>query len=222
VEVATAWPVDDGDSVLAAAVGGELGGTMFLAVNNDVAARLSSDETRLQRGFEAAATAAAAAAGTTAEIEQVGASQDRPDQIIEIFDNESLTAVFGYTSAAVQQAAAEQAAAAEAAAAQVAGETFDPVALVPGSDDIATSALGPLNVLQNVEMNVTVELGRTTMPIRELLALKPGMVVEIDRAAGAPIDVLVNGRLIALGEVVVIDEEFGIRITDIVSNGEAI
>jgi flagellar motor switch protein FliN/FliY len=57
------------------------------------------------------------------------------------------------------------------------------------------------------------------MPIRDLLSLQPGMVVEIDRAAGAPIDVLVNGRRIACGEVVVIDEEFGIRITEIVAGG---
>lgn len=75
----------------------------------------------------------------------------------------------------------------------------------------------PLDLLHDVDMEVTVELGRTTMPIRDLLALQPGMVVEIDRAAGGPIDVLVNGRLIACGEVVVIDEEFGIRITEIVS-----
>ena len=53
------------------------------------------------------------------------------------------------------------------------------------------------------------------MPVRELLDLAPGMVVEIDRAAGAPIDLLVNGRRIASGEVVVIDEEFGVRITEI-------
>ena len=78
--------------------------------------------------------------------------------------------------------------------------------------------MGSLAMLSDVEMDVTVELGRTKMPIRELLALQPGMVVEIDRAAGAPIDVLVNGRLIACGEVVVIDEEFGVRITEITSN----
>jgi flagellar motor switch protein FliN/FliY len=53
------------------------------------------------------------------------------------------------------------------------------------------------------------------MPIRDLLNLSPGMVVEIDRIAGAPIDLLVNGRRIAVGEVVVIDEEFGVRITEI-------
>ena len=65
-------------------------------------------------------------------------------------------------------------------------------------------------------MGVTAELGRRRMTVRDLLALTPGSVIELDRAAGSPIDVLVNGTLIARGEVVVIDEEFGIRISEIV------
>ena len=70
-------------------------------------------------------------------------------------------------------------------------------------------------------MEVTAELGRTRMTVRELLSLAPGAVVELDRAAGSPADVLVNGTLLARGEVVVVDEDFGIRITEIVvGNGE--
>jgi flagellar motor switch protein FliN len=76
-----------------------------------------------------------------------------------------------------------------------------------------------LDLLHDVEMEVSAELGRTRMSVRELLGLQPGMVVELDRAAGSPADLLVNGRLIARGEVVVIDENFGIRITEIVSPG---
>ena len=72
------------------------------------------------------------------------------------------------------------------------------------------------DLLHDVEMEVTAELGRTRMSVRELLSLAPGAVIELDRAAGAPADLLVNGRLIARGEVVVIDENFGIRITEIV------
>jgi flagellar motor switch protein FliN/FliY len=75
---------------------------------------------------------------------------------------------------------------------------------------------GPIELLHEVEMGVTVELGRTRMLVRDILDLSPGSVVELDRAAGAPIDVLVNGTLIARGEVVVIDEEFGIRITEVI------
>ena len=73
-----------------------------------------------------------------------------------------------------------------------------------------------MTLLHDVEMGVTAELGRTRMTVRDLLSLTPGAVVELDRAAGSPVDVLVNGTLIARGEVVVIDEEYGIRISEIV------
>jgi flagellar motor switch protein FliN/FliY len=73
-----------------------------------------------------------------------------------------------------------------------------------------------MDLLHDVEMGVTAELGRTRMTVRDLLALTPGAVVELDRAAGSPVDVLVNGTLIARGEVVVIDEEFAIRISEII------
>ncbi|GAA2504508.1 flagellar motor switch protein FliN [Winogradskya humida] len=78
---------------------------------------------------------------------------------------------------------------------------------------------GGLDMLHDVEMEVSAELGRTRMSVRELLSLSPGAIVELDRAAGSPADLLVNGRLVARGEVVVIDENFGIRITEIVSPG---
>jgi flagellar motor switch protein FliN/FliY len=74
----------------------------------------------------------------------------------------------------------------------------------------------PLELLNDVELGVTVELGRARIPVRELLSITPGSVIELDRAAGSPVDVLVNGTLIARGEVVVVDEEFGIRISEIV------
>nr|WP_221378464.1 flagellar motor switch protein FliN [Actinoplanes polyasparticus] len=83
----------------------------------------------------------------------------------------------------------------------------------------AVQLRGGLDMLQDVEMEVSAELGRTRMSVRELLSLTPGAIVELDRAAGSPADLLVNGRLIARGEVVVVDENFGIRVTDIVSPG---
>ncbi len=104
-------------------------------------------------------------------------------------------------------------------AAQAPAPAFEPSPVHAGAMNGGAALSTPLDLLHDVDMEVTVELGRTTMPIRDLLALQPGMVVEIDRAAGGPIDVLVNGRLIACGEVVVIDEEFGIRITEIVTAG---
>ena len=74
-----------------------------------------------------------------------------------------------------------------------------------------------LQLLHDVPMGVTVQLGSTRMTVRELLALAPGALVELDRAAGSPVDVLVNGTLLARGEVVVVDEEYAVRISEIVS-----
>jgi len=78
-----------------------------------------------------------------------------------------------------------------------------------------------LRLLYDVEMTLTAEIGRTRLPVRQVLDLVPGSVLELDRAAGAPADLMVNGRLIARGEVVVVDEDYGIRITEIVSADQA-
>jgi flagellar motor switch protein FliN/FliY len=80
----------------------------------------------------------------------------------------------------------------------------------------ATGPARPLALLNDVQMELIAELGRRQMKVRDLVALEPGSVIELDRAAGSPVDVLVNGALIAHGEVVVIDEEFGIRVSEIV------
>ncbi|MHB8189195.1 MAG: flagellar motor switch protein FliN [Ferrimicrobium sp.] len=77
-----------------------------------------------------------------------------------------------------------------------------------------------LAVLKNVEMEISVELGRAKMSVRTLLSLANGDVIELDRAANSPVDVLVNGTLVARGEVVVVDDEFGVRITEVVSSEE--
>jgi flagellar motor switch protein FliN/FliY len=81
----------------------------------------------------------------------------------------------------------------------------------------ASSSTTNLDLLLGVTLRVTVELGRTKMNIEEVLKLGPGSVVELDKLAGEPVDVLVNDRLIARGEVVVLDDRFGVRITDVVS-----
>src|SRR5690606_4636424 len=78
-----------------------------------------------------------------------------------------------------------------------------------------SAALDAMHVLADVEMMVTAELGRTRMSVSDLLSLTPGSLIELDRTAGSPIDLLVNGTLIARGEVVVVDEEYGIRRTEI-------
>jgi flagellar motor switch protein FliN/FliY len=75
--------------------------------------------------------------------------------------------------------------------------------------------------ISNVEMALTVEIGRTRMAVRDLLALEPGAVVELDRAAGTPADILLNGKLIAHGDIVVVDQDYAVRITKILDNPEA-
>lgn len=86
--------------------------------------------------------------------------------------------------------------------------------LSPVADELSASGRS-IELLYNVEMAVTVELGRTRMSMRDLLALRPGKIVELDRSARAPVDVLVNNTLLARGEVVVVDEELGVRVTEI-------
>lgn len=79
-----------------------------------------------------------------------------------------------------------------------------------------------LDVILDIPVSVSMEIGRTRMPIRNLLQLNQGSVVELDRLAGEPMDVLVNGTLIAHGEVVVVNEKFGVRLTDIISPAERV
>ncbi|MBD8062697.1 flagellar motor switch protein FliN [Oceanitalea stevensii] len=80
---------------------------------------------------------------------------------------------------------------------------------------------GSMRVLYDVELTLTTEIGRTRMPLRDVLALTPGTVLELDRAAGSPADVMVNGRLVARGDIVVVDEDYAVRITEIVSETSA-
>ncbi|MDN5850580.1 MAG: flagellar motor switch protein FliN [Nitrococcus sp.] len=79
-----------------------------------------------------------------------------------------------------------------------------------------------LDVIMDIPVTLSMELGRTQINIRNLLQLNQGSVVELDRLAGEPLDVLVNGTLIAHGEVVVVNERFGLRLTDVVSLGERV
>jgi flagellar motor switch protein FliN len=84
------------------------------------------------------------------------------------------------------------------------------------------SADTDIGLLLEVPLSISVELGRTSLTIRELLALGQGSILQLDRHAGEPVDVLVNGKRLARGEVVVIDEDFGIRVTEVVTPEERI
>jgi flagellar motor switch protein FliN/FliY len=98
-----------------------------------------------------------------------------------------------------------------------AGPVAQPVAFPALGDPPPAAVPGDIGLLMDVPLQVSVELGRTELRIRNVLELVPGSIIELERLAGEPVDVLVNGKQIARGEVVVIDEDFGIRITEIAS-----
>ena len=79
-----------------------------------------------------------------------------------------------------------------------------------------------MDIILDIPVTISLEVGHTNINIRNLLQLNPGSVVELDRLAGEPLDVLVNGTLIAHGEVVVVNEKFGVRVTDIISTADRI
>ena len=87
-------------------------------------------------------------------------------------------------------------------------------AVNPGNGQVAGAE--NIGLIMDVPLEVTVELGRTTKSIHEILDFAPGTIIELNRIAGEPIDILVNGKYVAKGEVVAIEERFGVRITEIV------
>ena len=94
------------------------------------------------------------------------------------------------------------------------------------AEDVGTSGESgnprKLDLLLDVPLDLSVELGRARMSIQDLLNLSPGSVIELDKIAGEPLDFMVNGRLVARGEAVVVNDKFGVRITDIISPSERI
>ncbi|MEW6271531.1 MAG: flagellar motor switch protein FliN [Thermodesulfobacteriota bacterium] len=98
------------------------------------------------------------------------------------------------------------------------------------SEDLSQPAAAPvpeeehrsIDLLLDVPLSVTVELGRARMPVRQLLALGAGAVVELTKAAGEPLDVLINGKPVARGEAVMVNDRFGVRLTEVVSPSERV
>jgi flagellar motor switch protein FliN/FliY len=106
----------------------------------------------------------------------------------------------------------------EAAADQATPAGFEKLTADPG----AGNESGNLDQILDIPVTLAVEIGSTKIAIRNLLQLNQGSVVELDRLAGEPLDVLVNGTLVAHGEVVVVNEKFGIRLTDVISAQERV
>jgi len=119
---------------------------------------------------------------------------------------------------AAHRAATNPAPAAPAAPAETSGSVFKPLT----ADGLGAGSRNDIDMILDIPVQLTVELGRTKVPIKNLLQLAQGSVIELDALAGEPMDVLVNGYLIAQGEVVVVNEKFGIRLTDIITPSERI
>jgi len=100
--------------------------------------------------------------------------------------------------------------------------TVNPVEFAPFSDAPTPETRNDIALLHDIVLNLTVELGRTRMTVRDVLALGPGAVVELDKLAGEPVDISVNGTFVAKGEVVVVDEKFGVRVTEIIAPAKRI
>jgi len=100
------------------------------------------------------------------------------------------------------------------------GDQVSPAAFTNFAATTSPAAANDINMILDIPVQLTVELGRTRIPIKHILQLAQGSVVELDALAGEPMDVLVNGYLIAQGEVVVVNDKFGIRLTDIVTPSE--
>jgi len=132
-------------------------------------------------------------------------------------EGDNMSAEDDWAAAMAEQAEVEAAEAAPDNVDAAPLEEFDVNEGLPFSEGAVD---GNLEVILDIPVTISMEIGRTKVSIRNLLQLNQGSVVELDRLAGEPMDVLVNGTLIAHGEVVVVNEKFGIRLTDVISAAE--
>ena len=135
-------------------------------------------------------------------------------------DNPSAAADASDPMAADWAAAAAASARAGTASELQTADQVSPATFTNFTPTAASGAGNDINMILDIPVQLTVELGRTRIPIKNILQLAQGSVVELEAMAGEPMDVLVNGYLIAQGEVVVVNEKFGIRLTDIVTPSE--
>ncbi|MBR0638612.1 flagellar motor switch phosphatase FliY [Bacillus safensis] len=146
----------------------------------------------------------------------VPANEEEPVQEAQVSTPEPQPAAPQTQSAPAQQAAPPKRQAKPAAPVNVAPVEFEAFS----EPQHTTSQLGNLDMLMDIPLSITVELGRTQRSVKEVLELSAGSIIELDKLAGEPVDILVNKRIVAKGEVVVIDENFGVRVTDILSQSE--
>jgi flagellar motor switch protein FliN len=209
-ELVPGAPVSDPDSVplpadaataVTAGLSGEVSGDVVLIVSADVVEALSNSPVGKMDVAAALRPALEAAAATLGRVRIASERLEEPASALDGLRDKGMFVAVPLLADGEHQA------------------TFALQVTVPTAQGGgAAGQRGSLDLLRHVAMEVTVEIGRTRMTVQELLSLHPGEVVELDRAASAPADLLVNGTLIARGEVVVVDEDFGLRISEIVTN----
>lgn len=138
------------------------------------------------------------------------ASEDKPDDAAD-------DGMADWAEALLEQKATEPGGGGDAHGGVLAGDAPKPFSSMSGGGD---APVHDINMVLDIPVQLSVELGRTKVPIKHILQLGQGSVVELDALAGEPMDVLVNGYLIAQGEVVVVNDKFGIRLTDVVTPSE--
>ena len=138
----------------------------------------------------------------------------------ELLNQEEIDAMTAAASEVNTGAAEADAAATGVPAAAQSDAVVRPVEFAPMSSQQGHGVRNGVELILDVQLHVAVELGHTTMKVKDVLGLVPGSVVELDKHAGEPVEVVVNNKTIARGEVVVIDENFGVRITEIVNRNE--
>jgi flagellar motor switch protein FliN len=208
-ELVPGAPVSDPDAVplppnaasaVTAGLSGEVSGDVVLVVSADVVEALSNSPVGKMDVAAALRPALEAAAATLGRVRVASERTEEPASALDGLRDKGMFVAVPLLADGEHQA------------------TFALQVTVPTAPSGGTGQRGSLDLLRHVAMEVTVEIGRTRMTVQELLSLHPGEVVELDRAASAPADLLVNGTLIARGEVVVVDEDFGLRISEIVTD----
>lgn len=155
--------------------------------------------------------------------EQQADEQAWQDNALESSQAEGLSGLDDEWSAALaEQAQGEMEQAKQAQAEQAQAEAAQPGQVFQPLDQPGPAGQGDVDMIMDIPVQLSVELGRTRLTIKNILQLGQGSVVELDGLAGEPMDIFVNGYLIAQGEVVVVDDKYGIRITDIITPSDRI
>jgi flagellar motor switch protein FliN len=190
----------DAASAVTAGLSGEVSGDIVLVVSEEVVEALKNSPVGKMDVASALRPALEAAAATLGQVRVASERVEEPVAALDGLRDKGMFVVVPLLAGGEHQA------------------TFALQVTLPTASRGKSASL---DLLRHVAMEVTVEIGRTRMTVQELLSLHPGEVVELDRAASAPADLLVNGTLIARGEVVVVDEDFGLRISEIVTDAAA-